>query len=35
MPLAWLYDQAADVLLLAVGHDSNTSLHLAEIVAGG
>lgn len=29
-PLARLYDLDADVLLLGVGHDSNTSLHLAE-----
>ncbi|TDC59610.1 AAC(3) family N-acetyltransferase [Micromonospora sp. KC207] len=29
-PLGRLYDADADVLLLGVGHDSNTSLHLAE-----
>ena len=29
-PLGRLYDLDADVLLLGVGHDSNTSLHLAE-----
>ncbi|MFB9235936.1 aminoglycoside N(3)-acetyltransferase [Plantactinospora siamensis] len=29
-PLARLYERSADVLLLGVGHDSNTSLHLAE-----
>lgn len=29
-PLARVYDLAGDVLLLGVGHDSNTSLHLAE-----
>jgi aminoglycoside 3-N-acetyltransferase len=29
-PLADLYDLAADVLLLGVGHEVNTSLHLAE-----
>ncbi|MEV1288838.1 AAC(3) family N-acetyltransferase [Micromonospora sp. NPDC049679] len=29
-PLARLYDLDGDVLLLGVGHDSNTSLHLAE-----
>lgn len=29
-PLARLYDLDADVLLLGVGHDRNTSLHLAE-----
>lgn len=29
-PLARLYDLDANVLLLGVGHDSNTSLHLAE-----
>jgi aminoglycoside N3'-acetyltransferase len=29
-PLARLYDLDADVLLLGVGHGSNTSLHLAE-----
>lgn len=29
-PLARLYDLDASVLLLGVGHDSNTSLHLAE-----
>ena len=30
-PLARLYDDDADILLLGVGHDSNTSLHLAEV----
>jgi aminoglycoside 3-N-acetyltransferase len=29
-PLARLYDLDGDVLLLGAGHDSNTSLHLAE-----
>jgi aminoglycoside 3-N-acetyltransferase len=29
-PLGRLYDSDADVLLLGAGHDSNTSLHLAE-----
>jgi aminoglycoside 3-N-acetyltransferase len=29
-PLARLYDQGAQVLLLGVGYDNNTSLHLAE-----
>ena len=29
-PLARVYDLDGDVLLLGVGHDSNTSLHLAE-----
>jgi aminoglycoside 3-N-acetyltransferase len=29
-PLARLYDLAGDVLLLGVGHEVNTSLHLAE-----
>jgi aminoglycoside 3-N-acetyltransferase len=29
-PLARIYDLDGDVLLLGVGHDSNTSLHLAE-----
>ncbi|WP_207592340.1 AAC(3) family N-acetyltransferase [Halomontanus rarus] len=29
-PLARLYDLNADVLFLGVGHDTNTSLHLAE-----
>lgn len=29
-PLARLYERDAKVLLLGVGHDSNTSLHLAE-----
>lgn len=29
-PLARLYEQDGDVLLLGVGHDRNTSLHLAE-----
>lgn len=29
-PLARLYERDADVLLLGVGHGSNTSLHLAE-----
>lgn len=29
-PLGRLYDLDADVLLLGVGHESNTSLHLAE-----
>ncbi len=29
-PLGRLYDLGADILLLGVGHDNNTSLHLAE-----
>ena len=29
-PLAWIYDVGGHVLLLGVGHDRNTSLHLAE-----
>ncbi len=29
-PLARVYDLDGDILLLGVGHDSNTSLHLAE-----
>lgn len=29
-PLARVYDRGGDVLLLGVGHDRNTSLHLAE-----
>ena len=29
-PLARVYDRNGDVLLLGVGHDSNTSFHLAE-----
>ncbi|WP_101297634.1 aminoglycoside N(3)-acetyltransferase [Halegenticoccus soli] len=29
-PLARVYERNGDVLLLGVGHDSNTSLHLAE-----
>jgi aminoglycoside 3-N-acetyltransferase len=33
-PLARLYDLDADVLLLGVGHNRNTSLHLAEYRAG-
>ena len=33
-PLARLYDRDAYVLLLGVGHDKNTSLHLAEYRAG-
>lgn len=33
-PLARCYDLGADVLLLGVGHDSNTSLHLAEARSG-
>jgi aminoglycoside 3-N-acetyltransferase len=32
-PLARLYDLDADILLLGVGHDRNTSLHLAEVRA--
>lgn len=34
-PLARLYDANADVVLLGVGHDNNTSLHLAETRALG
>jgi aminoglycoside 3-N-acetyltransferase len=33
-PLARLYDLDAHVLLLGVGHDRNTSLHLAETRSG-
>lgn len=33
-PLARLYELGGKVLLLGVGHDSNTSLHLAEYRAG-
>ena len=33
-PLARLYDLDARILLLGVGHDRNTSLHLAEARAG-
>ena len=33
-PLARLYDDHADVLLLGVGHGNNTCLHLAEVRAG-
>lgn len=33
-PLARLYDLGAAVLLLGVGHDSNTSFHLAEYRSG-
>lgn len=33
-PLGRLYDLGASVLLLGVGHDNNTSLHLAEARAG-
>jgi aminoglycoside 3-N-acetyltransferase len=33
-PLARLYDLDANVLLLGVGHDNNTSLHLAEYRTG-
>ena len=33
-PLARLYECDARVLLLGVGHDSNTSLHLGEYRAG-
>jgi len=33
-PLARLYEMDGHVLLLGVGHDSNTSLHLAEYRAG-
>lgn len=33
-PLARLYEADASVLLLGVGHDRNTSLHLAEYRAG-
>lgn len=32
-PLARVYDLDGDVLLLGVGHDSNTSLHFAEYLA--
>ena len=34
-PLARLYENDAQVVLLGVGHDSNTSLHLAEVRALG
>jgi aminoglycoside 3-N-acetyltransferase len=33
-PLARIYDLDGQVLLLGVGHDNNTSLHLAEYRAG-
>lgn len=33
-PLARLYDADASILLLGVGHDKNTSLHLAESRSG-
>jgi aminoglycoside 3-N-acetyltransferase len=33
-PLARIYELEGDVLLLGVGHDSNTSLHLAEYRSG-
>jgi aminoglycoside 3-N-acetyltransferase len=33
-PLARLYELDAEILLLGVGHDRNTSLHLAELRAG-
>ena len=33
-PLARLYDLDSDILLLGVGHDCNTSLHLAESRSG-
>jgi aminoglycoside 3-N-acetyltransferase len=33
-PLARLYELAASILLLGVGHDRNTSLHLAEYRSG-
>lgn len=33
-PLARLYDLGADVLLLGVSHENNTSLHLAEHRSG-
>lgn len=32
-PLGRIYDQSGYVLLLGVGHDSNTSIHLAEYAA--
>ncbi|MEM9515079.1 MAG: AAC(3) family N-acetyltransferase [Actinomycetota bacterium] len=34
-PLARLYDAEADIVLLGVGHDNNTALHLAEARALG
>lgn len=34
-PLSRLYDASADVVLLGVGHDNNTSLHLSETRALG
>lgn len=34
-PLARLYERNGDVLLLGVGHESNTSLHLAEYRTAG
>ncbi|ASC72713.1 SPBc2 prophage-derived aminoglycoside N(3')-acetyltransferase-like protein YokD [Halomicronema hongdechloris C2206] len=34
-PLGRIYDLAGDILLLGVGHDKNTSLHLAERRAFG
>jgi len=33
-PIGRLWEMNAQVLLLGVGHDANTSLHLAEILAG-
>lgn len=33
-PLARIYERGGDVLLLGVGHENNTSLHLAEHRAG-
>jgi len=32
-PLGRIYDLEGSVLLLGVGHDTNTSLHLAEYLA--
>ncbi|MBN1886992.1 MAG: AAC(3) family N-acetyltransferase [Thermoflexales bacterium] len=33
-PLAWLYDNGGDVLLIGAGHTANVTLHLAEKKAG-
>jgi aminoglycoside 3-N-acetyltransferase len=33
-PVGRVHDLGGDVLLLGVGHDSNTTIHLAENLAG-
>lgn len=33
-PIGRVYDRGGQVLLLGVGHDANTTLHLAELLAG-